>query len=197
MHARSVLEAHFANPLACSQNVFREEFERVGMIDELVRHLKNENVKLKENCALAIFKCASNQETRSRVRKSGGLDPLCRLVQSDTVRANKRLLAAVTGAVWKCAISPENVTRFNQNDLVTSLVPLLEENEDERVLANVVGALAECCRDPANRTVLRTNEGLPKLVKIAVRDAISSLECTLVRSLPPSRDETSVLHAKR
>lgn len=151
-----------------AQNVFREEFERVSIINELVRHLKNENVKLKENCALAIFKCASNKETRSRVRKAGGLDPLCRLVQSDAVRANKHLLVAVTGAVWKCAISPENVTRFNQNDLVVSLVPLLEENEDERVLANVVGALAECCKDPANRTVLRTNEGLPKLVKIAV-----------------------------
>ncbi|XP_011152258.1 armadillo repeat-containing protein gudu [Harpegnathos saltator] len=147
-------------------NVFREEFERVGIIDELVRHLKNDNVKLKENCALAIFKCASNQETRNRVRKSGGLDPLCRLVQSDLVRANKHLLAAVTGAVWKCAMSPENVTRFNQNDLVTLLVPLLEENEDERVLANVVGALAECCKDPANRTVLRTNEGLPKLIRL-------------------------------
>ncbi|EFN73929.1 Armadillo repeat-containing protein 4 [Camponotus floridanus] len=144
-------------------NVFREAFERVGMIDELVRHLRNDNVKLKENCALAIFKCASNRETRTMVRRSGGLDPLCKLVQSDEVRVNKQLLAAVTGSVWKCAISPENVTRFNQNGLVASLVPLLEENEDERVLANVVGALAECCKDPANRDVLRINEGLPKL----------------------------------
>ncbi|GAB1869896.1 Armadillo repeat-containing protein 4 [Camponotus japonicus] len=147
-------------------NVFREAFERVGMIDELVRHLRNDNVKLKENCALAIFKCASNRETRTMVRRSGGLDPLCKLVQSDEVRVNKQLLAAVTGSVWKCAISPENVTRFNQNGLVASLVPLLEENEDERVLANVVGALAECCKDPANRDVLRTNEGLPKLIRL-------------------------------
>lgn len=123
-------------------------------------------MKLKENCALAIFKCASNQETRGIVRKAGGLDPLCKLVQSEEVRANKHLLAAVTGGVWKCAISPENVTRFNQNNLVASLVPLLEENEDERVLTNVVGALAECCKDPINRDVLRANEGLPKLVKI-------------------------------
>ncbi|XP_020288030.1 armadillo repeat-containing protein 4 [Pseudomyrmex gracilis] len=147
-------------------NIFREEFERVGIIDELVRHLKNESVKLKENCALAIFKCASNRETRAIVRQAGGLDPLCKLVQSEEVRANKRLLAAVTGGIWKCAISPENVTRFNQNNLVGSLVPLLEENEDERVLANIVGALAECCKDPANRDVLRINEGLPKLIRL-------------------------------
>jgi len=114
---------------------------------------------------LAIFKCASNRETRAMVRRAGGLDPLCKLVQSNEVHANKRLLAAVTGGIWKCAISPENIMRFNQNSLVASLVPLLEENEDERVLANVVGALAECCKDPVNRDVLRTNEGLPKLVK--------------------------------
>lgn len=147
----------------------------MGIIDELVRHLKNESVKLKENCALAIFKCASNRETRAIVRQAGGLDPLCKLVQSEEVRANKRLLAAVTGGIWKCAISPENVTRFNQNNLVASLVPLLEENEDERVLANIVGALAECCKDPANRDVLRTNEGLPKLVKIKALSELLSL----------------------
>ncbi|KAG5316169.1 ARMC4 protein, partial [Acromyrmex insinuator] len=146
-------------------NVFREAFERVGIINDLVRHLKNDNVKLKENSALAIFKCASNRETRMMVRQAGGLDPLCKLVQSVEVHANKRLLAAVTGGVWKCAISPENIMRFNQNGLVASLVPLLEENEDERVLANVVGALAECCKDPTNRDVLRIQEGLPKLVK--------------------------------
>ncbi|KYQ50264.1 Armadillo repeat-containing protein 4 [Trachymyrmex zeteki] len=147
-------------------NVFREAFERVGIINDLVRHLKNDNVKLKENSALAIFKCASNRETRMMVRRAGGLDPLCKLVQSEEVHANKRLLAAVTGGVWKCAISPENIMRFNQNGLVASLVPLLEENEDERVLANVVGALAECCKDPTNRDVLKINEGLPKLPSI-------------------------------
>lgn len=111
-----------------------------------------------------IFKCATNEETRSIVRKTGGLDPLCKLVQNNELRDNKCLLAAVTGSIWKCAISPENVTRFNQNNLVASLVPLLEENENERVLANVVGALAECCKDPVNRDILRTNEGLPRLV---------------------------------
>lgn len=80
--------------------------------------------------------------------------------------ANKKLLAAVTGAIWKCAISPENVSRFNQNNLVAALVPLLGENEDKDVLTNVVGALSECCKNPVNREVLRASEGLPKLVGI-------------------------------
>ena len=59
---------------------------------------------------------------------------LCKLVKSEEVRDNKRLLAGVTGGIWKCAISPENVARFNQNGLVAALVPLLEEHEDEDVL---------------------------------------------------------------
>lgn len=174
----------------------------MGIIDDLVRHLKNDNVKLKENSALAIFKCASNQETRTMVRRAGGLDPLCKLVQNDKVHANKRLLAAVTGGVWKCAISPENITRFNQNGLVASLVPLLEENEDERVLTNVVGALAECCKDPVNRDVLRTNEGLPKLVKTVqsrkfapVRGFLLSLGQTLL--LRMSNDNSVCLYTRR
>jgi len=154
------------------QEVFKEAFQEIGIVDEIVwylRHdLENDNIKLKENCALAIFKCASNEETRITVRKAGGLDPLCKLVQNKDLYANKNLLAAVTGSIWKCAISPENVTRFNQNNLVASLVPLLEENEDEQVLTNVAGALSECCKDPRNRSILRINDGLPKLVKTMV-----------------------------
>lgn len=98
------------------------------------------------------------------VRQTSGLDILCKLLQCEEVRANKQLLAAVTGGIWKCAISPENVMRFNQNGLVAALVPFLEEHEDDDVQANVVGALAECCKDPANRDVLRINDGLPNLV---------------------------------
>ncbi|XP_015586959.1 armadillo repeat-containing protein gudu isoform X2 [Cephus cinctus] len=145
---------------------FRLAFEQMGIITDIVRHLQNEDVKLKENCALAIFKCAPNKVTRDMVREAGGLDPLCKLAQSEEVRENKRLLAAVTGAIWKCAMSPENITRFNQNNLVASLIPLLQENEDEDVLTNVVGTLAECCQDPTNRDVLRINNGLPMMIRL-------------------------------
>ncbi|XP_033214175.1 armadillo repeat-containing protein gudu [Belonocnema kinseyi] len=145
---------------------FRVAFEQMGIITDVVKHLHNDNVKLKENCALAIFKCSANETTRKLVREAGGLDPLCKLIKTEEVRANKKLLAAVTGGIWKCAMSQENIIRFNQNELVASLVPLLEENEDEDVLTNVVGALAECCKHPSNRDVLRTNEGLPKMIRL-------------------------------
>lgn len=134
-----------------------------------MRHLKKtDDVKLKENCALAIFNCGTNKVARDIVREASGLDMLCKLLQDKSVCANKHLLAAVTGGIWKCVISPENIVRFNQNGLVALLVPFLEEHEDEDVLAHVVGALAECCKDPTNRNILRINEGLPKLVIMAI-----------------------------
>lgn len=71
------------------------------------------------------------------------------------------------GAIWKCAKSPKNVSRFNENNLTDSLVGLLDENEDEDVLANAVGALAECCKDPSNREILTNVDGIPKLVSVA------------------------------
>lgn len=55
------------------------------------------------------FQCAEDDETRDLVRKYGGLDPLVSL--SFNIE-NKELLAAATGAIWKCSISRENVTRY-------------------------------------------------------------------------------------
>ncbi|XP_033325285.1 armadillo repeat-containing protein gudu [Megalopta genalis] len=146
--------------------IFRDAFEETSIMYSVVHHLKNDDIKLKENCALAIFNCGPNKIARDIVRETNGLDILCKLVKCKEVQENKSLLAAVTGGIWKCAISPENVARFNQNDLVASLVTFLEEYEDEDVQVNAVGALAECCKDPANRTILRVNDGLPKLIRL-------------------------------
>lgn len=57
----------------------------MNIIFDIVRHLENDDVKLKENCALAIFKCAVNKVARSMVREAGGLDPICKLVQDSEV----------------------------------------------------------------------------------------------------------------
>ena len=57
---------------------------------------------------LTCFQCAEDNETRELVRKFGGLDPLVSL--SFNVE-NKELLAAATGAIWKCSINLDNVAR--------------------------------------------------------------------------------------
>lgn len=46
--------------------------------------------------------------TQSLVREHGGLDPLAALLKNV---GKKDLLCAVTGAVWKCSKSRDNVTQ--------------------------------------------------------------------------------------
>lgn len=54
------------------------------------------------------WQCAVDEQARKAVYDCGGLDTLVSLLSR---RDNKKLLAAVTGAIWKCAISEYNVRR--------------------------------------------------------------------------------------
>jgi hypothetical protein len=69
--------------------------------------------------------------TRDLVRQHGGLDPLVKLAKDVSIWDDKPLLAAVTGAIWKCAISPENVRRLDELNAVSTLVSLLSDENDE------------------------------------------------------------------
>lgn len=62
------------------------------------------------------------------MRQYGGLDPLVALLQQSD---NKELLAAATGAIWKCAISTENVQRFQDLKTIDLLVALLNDQPEE------------------------------------------------------------------
>lgn len=44
---------------------------------------------------------------------------------------NKELLAAATGAIWKCAISAENVRKFQEMKAIDLLVNLLNDQPEE------------------------------------------------------------------
>lgn len=57
----------------------------MDIIYDIVRHLSNDDTKLKENCALAIFKCAESKVSRDMIREAGGLDPLCQLIRDPEV----------------------------------------------------------------------------------------------------------------
>lgn len=48
------------------------------------------------------------------MRQAGGLDPLVIMARDSKTKEDKPLLAAVTGAIWKTAISSENVERYDQ-----------------------------------------------------------------------------------
>lgn len=55
------------------------------------------------------MQCAEDKQTRDLVRKYKGLQPLVSLLSKAN---NKQLLAAATGAIWKCSISMENVAKY-------------------------------------------------------------------------------------
>ncbi|CAF4438878.1 unnamed protein product [Adineta steineri] len=91
-----------------------------------------------------------------------GLRPLHDLLQQ---LDNKALLAAVIGAIWKCAISPKNIAEFQKFRTLDVLVQLLN-NQPEEVLVNVVGAIAECAKEAENRTLIRKANGISSLVNL-------------------------------
>ncbi|RDD37641.1 Armadillo repeat-containing protein 4, partial [Trichoplax sp. H2] len=145
-----------------SERSYRLAIRTEGMIEDLVNNLNSENQELQMHCASAIFKCAEEEETRNLVRQYGGLDPLVRLLQH---RDNKELLAAATGAIWKCSKSPENVLRFQELEAIEKLVGLLTDQPEE-VLINVVGALGECAAEHSNQVAIRKAGGIPLLVNL-------------------------------
>ncbi|KAM8811602.1 outer dynein arm-docking complex subunit 2 [Eudromia elegans] len=145
-----------------SEQSYRLAIRTEGMIEDLVKNLSSEHEELQMLCASAIFKCAEDKETRDLVRQHGGLQPLSVLLGNTE---NKQLLAAVTGAIWKCAVSGENVSKLQEYKTLEALVGLLTDQPDE-VLVNVVGALGECCQEPINRIIIRKCGGIPPLVKL-------------------------------
>lgn len=75
------------------------------------------------------YKCAEDEDSRELVRVYGGLEPLVSIASS---AQTKDLLAAATGAIWKCSMSPENVARFQDLKSIDLLVSLLN-NQPEKV----------------------------------------------------------------
>lgn len=135
------------------------------MIHNIVIHLSSDNVDLKMQCSSAIFKCASDKIARDIVREAGGLESLVAIIKDKSVRENKALLAAATGAIWKCAETPANVKRLDGMKIMHILVQLLSDENDD-VLTNAAGAISECAKFQNNRDILRTIGGLALLVNL-------------------------------
>ncbi|XP_046709010.1 outer dynein arm-docking complex subunit 2 isoform X2 [Silurus meridionalis] len=145
-----------------SERSYRIAIQKEGMIEDLVKNLSCDNQELQTHCASAIFKCAEDKQTRDLVRQFNGLHSLVVLLKQTE---NKQLLAATTGAIWKCSISMENVEKFEEYRVLQTLVALLSDQPEE-VLVNVVGALGECAQRPVNRIAIRKSGGIPPLVSL-------------------------------
>uniref|UniRef100_A0A3Q3VZX0 Uncharacterized protein n=1 Tax=Mola mola TaxID=94237 RepID=A0A3Q3VZX0_MOLML len=141
---------------------YRTAIQTDGMIKDLIRNLSSNNDELQMHCASAIFKCAEDKQTRELVREYNGLQPLVSLLSKAD---NKQLLAAATGAIWKCSISAENVAKFQKYRVLETLVGLLTDQPEE-VLVNVAGAIGEFAHKPANKVTIRKCGGIQWLVKL-------------------------------
>lgn len=84
------------------------------MIPDIVYHLYSDNLEIKLQCSSAIFKCANNKAASNMVREAHGLEQLVAIAKDKSIRENKALLAATTGAIWMCATgSHENVRQLD------------------------------------------------------------------------------------
>ncbi|XP_037984154.1 armadillo repeat-containing protein 4 isoform X1 [Motacilla alba alba] len=152
---------------SCSKSTKNKKaIRKAGGIPLLARWLKCSHANILipivgtlQECA---SECAEDEEIRDLVRKHEGLQPLSALLDKSE---NKQLLAAVTGAIWKCAISRENVLKFQEYKTIETLVTLLTDQPEE-VLINVIGALGECCQEEENRGTIRRCGGIAPIVKL-------------------------------
>nr|XP_061811680.1 outer dynein arm-docking complex subunit 2-like [Nerophis lumbriciformis] len=146
------------------EEICRNAIQNEGIIKDLVQNLSNDNDELRIHCANVIFKCAEDKQTRTLVHDSKGLPALVSLLGKIE---NVKLMAATTGAIWKCCLSPENLDVFQDHKVLETLIGLLT-NQPEEVLVNVVGALAEFSQRPANKITIRKCGGLKPLVQLLV-----------------------------
>ncbi|XP_028514589.1 armadillo repeat-containing protein 4 isoform X3 [Exaiptasia diaphana] len=170
---------------------YRQAFQQEHMIEVIVRHLKTENEELQTYCANAIFKCSEDEETRQVVRQYGGLEPLVSLVSQSH---NKKLLAAATGAIWKCSVSLENAERFLDYSIVESLTKFLQNPDDpqpEEVQIHIVGALSEFAKVERGRREILACKGCRTLIALSSTTNEKLVEQTSYAIAACSKDRES------
>lgn len=148
-----------------SQPKFQLAITTEGMITDIVRYLRMDNIDLKVECCMALNLCATDATARDQIREAEGLQPLVNVIKDKTIRENKPLLRGATGAIWMCATTDANIKEMEDMNVIFYLVALLNDDCDE-VLTNVAGAISECVRFSENRRALNHAGGLPLLVAL-------------------------------
>ncbi|KAM8882392.1 outer dynein arm-docking complex subunit 2 isoform 1-T1 [Synchiropus picturatus] len=141
---------------------YRSAVQTEAMIKDLVKNLSSDCKELQMSCATAIFKYAEDKHIRDLVRMYNGLPALVSLL---SIAGNKQLLAAATGAIWKCSMCAKNMAMFQRYNTLETLVGLLSRQPEE-VLVNVVGALGEFAEIPANKVTIRKCSGIKPLINL-------------------------------
>ncbi len=87
----------------------------------------------------------------------------CSLCRIQSVQG---LLAAATGAIWKCASAICKTKKYLEKGLVELLVSLLE-SEPEEVLINIAGTIEEISKAHVSyASIVKRANGIPPLIKL-------------------------------
>ncbi|XP_075899183.1 outer dynein arm-docking complex subunit 2 isoform X3 [Nelusetta ayraudi] len=173
---------------------YRIAIQTEGMIKDLVKNLSSDNDELQMHCASAIFKCAEDKQTRDLVRQYRGLQPLVALLSKAD---NKHLLAAATGAIWKCSISPENVTKIIDQLDGVRLVWSLLKNPSADVQRSAAWALCPCVENAKDagemvRSLVGGLELIVTLLKSTNTEVLASI-CAAVAKIAKDKENLAVL----
>ncbi|XP_076795784.1 outer dynein arm-docking complex subunit 2 isoform X4 [Arvicanthis niloticus] len=177
-----------------SEENYRAAIKAERIIENLVKNLNSENEQLQEHCAMAIYQCAEDEETRDLVRLHGGLKPLASLLNNTD---NKERLAAVTGAIWKCSISKENVIKIiDRLDGVRLLWSLLK-NPHPDVKASAAWALCPCIENAKDagemvRSFVGGLELVVNLLKSDNKEVLASV-CAAITNIAKDQENLAVI----
>ncbi|KAB0384161.1 hypothetical protein FD755_006078 [Muntiacus reevesi] len=177
-----------------SEENYRAAIKAERIIENLVKNLNSENEQLQEHCAMAIYQCAEDEDTRDLVRLHGGLKPLASLLNNTD---NKERLAAVTGAIWKCSISKENVTKIiDRLDGVRLLWSLLK-NPHPDVKASAAWALCPCIQNAKDagemvRSFVGGLELVVNLLKSENKEVLASV-CAVITNIAKDQENLAVI----
>uniref|UniRef100_A0A8D0PWL2 Armadillo repeat containing 4 n=1 Tax=Sus scrofa TaxID=9823 RepID=A0A8D0PWL2_PIG len=177
-----------------SEENYRAAIKAERIIENLVKNLSSENEQLQEHCAMAIYQCAEDEETRDLVRLHGGLKPLASLLNNTD---NKERLAAVTGAIWKCSISKENVIKIiDRLDGVRLLWSLLK-NPHADVKASAAWALCPCIQNAKDagemvRSFVGGLELVVNLLKSDNKEVLASV-CAAITNIAKDEENLAVI----
>ena len=94
----------------------------------------------------------------------GAIDPLMAILKDDVLKKNKPLLAATTGAIWKCSQAIAKGGKYLKEGLIELLISLLDD-EPEVILTNVAGAIEQIVKaDASNAFLIKRSGAIPPLI---------------------------------
>jgi HEAT repeat protein len=89
---------------------------------------------------------------------------LIAIIKDEVLKKNKPLLAATTGAIWKCSAAIAKGGKYLKEGLVELLVGLLDD-EPETILTNVAGAIEQIVKaETSNAHLIKRSGAIPPLI---------------------------------